>query len=57
MDSRSLETGPKHTAEEPGGAPDAIPSGKQRERAVQDVLTGNVQGIRLPEHQDVAREK
>ena len=41
MDSSLLERDPKHTGEEPGGAPDAFRSGIQREWAVPDVLTGN----------------
>ena len=44
MDSGLLETDPKHTGEEPGGALDATRSGIQGEWAVPDVLTGNAQG-------------
>ena len=40
MDSGLLETDPKHTGEEPGGAPDATRSAIQGEWAVPDVLTG-----------------
>ena len=57
MDSGLLETNPKHTGEEPGGAPDATRSGIQREWTVLDVLTGNVHGPACRNIRGDAREK
>ena len=57
MDSGLLETDPKRTGEEPGGAPDATLSGIQREWAVSNILTGNAQGPTSQYTRKDAREK
>ena len=51
------ETDPKHTGEEPGGAPDATWHGVQGEWAVPDIVIGDAQGPACQSTRGDAREQ